>query len=317
MDKTIIAVFCYKRAAKLKASVEALLKNPECASMDIIFFSDGYRNEQDKPGVVATRAYIDTITGFGRVFKHFRKKNLTSAPNFYEGISYLCKCYDRFIVVEDDLIVTPNYIRYTLDALDYYKKHPAVFCVTGYCFPLSRKQYQYDSIIYDRFCSYGWATWSTKIQQVVWDSDKLKNRVATTPDFRRRLNREGWDLFRTLKKQLKGSISAWDILMQVHVAENELKVVYPTVSKVTNIGFDKESTNTFGVDYLKTVIDPGHKRNFNFCHPDTIAPELQQQLKKPYSLPALAVRKMANTVIGWYRIVETMRQSFNISRQPA
>jgi hypothetical protein len=297
MEKTIIALFCYKRAAKLKASVEALLKNPECASMDVIFFSDGYRGEKDKPGVLATRAYINSVTGFRNVYKHFRDKNLTSAPNFHEGINYLSKNYERFIAIEDDLIVTPNYIRYMLDGLDYYEKHPAVFCITGYCFPLTKKDYAYDSIIYNRFCSYGWASWSCKIQQVVWDSDELKQRIQSSPDFRTRLNREGLDLFRTLKKQLNGTISAWDILMQVHVAENELKVVYPVVSKVCNIGFDKESTNTFGVDYLKTETDKGDKRDFKFCHPDETDYSLQQQLKKPYSLPALAIRKLANTIL--------------------
>lgn len=297
MDKTIIALFCYKRAAKLKAVVEALLKNDECASHDVIFFSDGYKNEKDKPGVLATRAYINTVTGFKNVYKQFRETNLTSAPNFHEGIKYLCQNYDRFIVIEDDLVVTSNYIRYMLDGLDYYKNDHSVFCITGYCFPIIKNHYAYDSIIYNRFCSYGWATWSHKIKDVTWDHDKVTDMINTSPGFRKRLNNEGMDLFRTLKKQIAGSISAWDILMQVHVAENKLKVVYPVVSKVANIGFDEESTNTFGINYLKTITDDGKKRAFNFCRPDVIDSSLQQQLKRPYSFSALAVRKVINTLM--------------------
>ena len=63
------------------------------------------------------------------------------------------------------------------------------------------------------------------------------------------------DLFRMLKKQIDGTISTWDIQMQVHVARNKMKVVYPIISKGKNIGFDNESTNTFGIDYLQTPQD--------------------------------------------------------------
>jgi hypothetical protein len=69
------------------------------------------------------------------------------------------------------------------------------------------------------------------------------------------------------------------------------------LSKAHNIGFDNESTNTFGLDYLKTTTDPGDKRSFNFCPVDLIEPFLQKQLKKPYGLQALATRKIINTFI--------------------
>jgi hypothetical protein len=118
-----------------------------------------------------------------------------------------------------------------------------------------------------------------------------------TSRYKKKLNTEGMDLFRTLNKQVKGTISTWDIQMQVHVSEHNLRVVYPVVSKASNIGFDNESTNTFGIDYLKTTVDTGEKRSFNFCNADLIEPRIQKQLKKPYSLQALASRKIINTII--------------------
>jgi hypothetical protein len=298
MNKTIIAVFCYKRATKLKASVEALLKNPECSSMDIIFFSDGNKNENDQEGVLQTRAFINSITGFRNVYKHFRERNLSTGPNFELGLSYLCNNYDQFIAIEDDLVVSPNCIRYLLDALIYYKHQKSVFCITGFCFPLAVQNYPYDTVVYKRFCSYGWASWSERVRKVIWDKEELSNIIKNSPDFKKRLNNEGYDLHRMLMKQIKGEISTWDIQMQVHVAENRLKVIYPVVSKVANIGFDQESTNTFGVDYLKTPLDLGIKREFNFVDQDIIIPSLQKQLKKPYKFGALVTRKIVNTTIG-------------------
>lgn len=297
MEKTIIGVFCYKRAAKLKASMEALLQNPECANLEVIFFADGYKGEKDKQGVLETRAYIDTLTGFKNIHKHYRDKNFSTGPNFHTGLSYLSNNYDRFIIVEDDLVVTPNYIKYLLDGLDFYKNEKSVFCVTGFCFPLKINNYPYDSIVANRFCSYGWASWANRVKNVVWDKEGLQNIIKTSPDFKSRLNKEGMDLYRMVEKEINGTISTWDIQMQVYVSENRLKVIYPIISKGTNIGFDNESTNTFGIDYLQTPQDPGIKREFKFCGVDLIEPSLQKQLRKPYSLPVLATRKIINNMI--------------------
>lgn len=296
-NSIIVAVFCYKRAGKLKACVDALLKNPECPDMDIIFFSDGYKGEKDKEGVLEVRRYIDLLTGFRNVIKQFRPKNYSTGPNFEEGLKYLTNNYNQFIVVEDDLVVSPNYISYLMQSLEFYKEQKTIFCVTAFCFPLSLNNYPYDTIIYKRFCSYGWAGWSDRIKDVIWDHKELNKLISNSFDFKNRLNAEGYDLFRMLKKQIKGDISTWDIQMQVHVAENRLKVVYPVISKVNNIGFDTESTNTFGIDYLKTPLDTGVKRKFRFADENQIRPDLEKQIKKPYGLKALISRKIINTII--------------------
>ena len=296
MKTTIIAVFCYKRAAKLKRSMEALLKNPECATMDVVFFCDGNKGDADKEGVLATRAYVNSITGFKNVYRQFRERNLSTGPNFEQGIRWLCDNYERFIVVEDDLVVSPNYLRYMLDALDFYGADASVFSISGFCFPLNKKNYPYDTVIHTRFCCYGWASWSDRVSKVVWDKNIL-SQLLDRPGFKKELDKEGMDLSRILHKQISGRISTWDIQMQVQVMHGKMKVVYPVLSKGSNIGFDNESTNTFGVDYLKTIVDDGEQKAFRFIPSGKTEPFLQQQLRKPYSFPALAARKIINTFI--------------------
>ncbi len=297
MEKTIIAIFCYRRASKLKRCVEALLKNPECSSMDLIFFCDGYKGDHDKEGVLQSRTYIDSLSGFRNIYKQYRTINVSTGPNFQEGLLYLCQHYDQFIIIEDDLIVSPNYIRFMLDSLDMYRHQPSIFTVSGYCFPIKPGRYLYDSFVHSRFCCYGWASWSDRIREVIWDKSVLYHIMHDSPRFKRRLDTEGMDLYRTLNKQIHGRISTWDIQMQVHVSENGLKVIYPVVSKTYNIGFDEESTNTFGVDYLKTKPDSGVKRKFRLCDSHLESAELQRQMKKPYSFQSLAIRKLKNTMI--------------------
>lgn len=295
--KKIIGVFCYKRASKLKRCIDALLKNPECIDLDVVFFSDGCKGEHDRNGVLETRAYIDSVTGFKNVIKHYREKNISTGPNFITGLEFLTGNYDEFIIVEDDLVVSPNYIKYLTDALSFYRKEQSVFCITAYLYPVKVRNYAYDTIIYKRFCSYGWGGWSDRFKGVIWDKDQLQQLMDHSSGFKKRLNAEGYDLGRMIKKQISGKISTWDVQLQVHIAENRLKVVYPALSKVSNIGFDEESTNTFGLDYLKTQVDMGEQRTFNFCPADLIVKELQRELKKPYGLKALVKRKLINTLI--------------------
>jgi hypothetical protein len=302
----VIGVFCYKRASKLKRCIDALLQNPECKEMDIVFFSDGYKGEHDKKGVLETREYIDSITGFRSVIKKYRGRNYSTGPNFKDGLNYLCTHYDEFIVVEDDLIVSSNYVKYLLDALDYYRKDHSVFCVTGFVYPVEIGDYNYDTIVYQRFCSYGWAGWSNRFKDVVWKESDLNHMLQTKPGFKQRLNAEGYDLVRMLKKQIAGEISTWDVQLQVHVAENELKVIYPCLSKVNNIGFDNESTNTFGVNWMETPFDPGRQRVFSFCDSDVVVPSLQKQIRKPFSLPQLVKRKLINETI---RLTNQVKQA--------
>lgn len=136
-----------------------------------------------------------------------------------------------------------------------------------------------------------------RFKNVIWDNEELRQLMLTSPGFNKRLNAEGHDLVRMLVKQINGKISTWDIQMQVHVAENRLKVIYPILSKVSNIGFDEESTNTSGVNYLITPIDKGVKRVFKYCKSDYIVSNLQAQIKQPYSYGTLVVRKLRNEFI--------------------
>lgn len=298
MEKsTVIGIFCYNRVNKLQRCIDAVLTNPECAQMEIIFFSDGPKKGDDPSPIKEVRDYIDNLKGFKAVIKHYRKENLSTGPNFRTGLTFLANNYEQFIVVEDDLIVSANYIKYLLDALAFYKSDKSVFCVTAYVFPIKAADYNYDTIVYKRFCSYGWAGWSNRFGSVIWDEKELQQLMNTSAGFKNRLNAEGRDLVRLLKKQISGKISTWDIQMQTHVSENRLKVIYPTLSKVSNIGFDEESTNTSGVNYLVTPLDDGRKRSFRFSPSENVLPKLQAQIKAPYGYRTLVVRKLRNEFI--------------------
>ncbi len=290
--ETVIGIFCYKRTETLKATIHALLKNTECADMEAVFFCDGYKGEADKQDVLTTREYIKTVTGFKRKQILFREKNYNAGPNIYTALIYLTRHYQQFIIIEDDVVVTPNCIRFLLDALTFYKDDSSVFSITGYCFPLHKPNYPYDSVVHKRFCSYGWASWSDRVANVKWDTASLQHIVDTTQHLRRKLNRQGMDLYPMLRKQISNRLCTYDVQIQLYIALHNLHVIFPLVSKIDNRGFDAAATNKLGINYLKTPLDTSGKKVFRFCKTSQFDKELSRQLRSPYSLARLGIRKV-------------------------
>src|SRR4051812_4825294 len=112
--KIAIGVFCYNRVEKLSCCIAALLLNPECSDLEIIFFSDGWKGLEDRGGVHQVREYINGLTGFKNIIKCFRERNLTTGPNFKAGLEFMRANYDEFIIIEDDLLVSANYLKYLM-----------------------------------------------------------------------------------------------------------------------------------------------------------------------------------------------------------
>lgn len=102
-----IALFTYCRPWHTQKTVEALLANHESSETDLYIFSDAPKNEKAIEGVLNTRKYIHTITGFKNVHIIEREKNWGLANSLIDGISKIVNEYGKVIVVEDDIVASP------------------------------------------------------------------------------------------------------------------------------------------------------------------------------------------------------------------
>ena len=82
-----IALFCYRRIDVLEQTTEALKKNPEAKDSLLFIFSDGYKNEEDKQGVLEVREYIKKITGFKEIYIVEAQENKGLANSIIEGVT--------------------------------------------------------------------------------------------------------------------------------------------------------------------------------------------------------------------------------------
>ena len=79
---------------------------------------------------------LDEIGGFKSVTIFKSKVNKGLAESIIDGVSKIIKTHGKVIVLEDDLVVSKNFLNFMNEALDYYYKHPKVFSISGYSFNL-------------------------------------------------------------------------------------------------------------------------------------------------------------------------------------
>lgn len=256
-----IVLFVYKRLDVLTKSIESLKNNPQASYCDLHIFSDGPKGESDKAEVCRVRSFIKTVKGFKSVVIHESEVNKGLAKSIIEGVSKILEISDSVIVLEDDLVVSDNFLSFMNQALRCFAGDAKVFSVAGYTYPIELPDADY--YVTMRASSNGWGTWRDRWERVDW-------KVVDYPLLRQRRNRRdfnkmGSDLSRMLKRQMKGKINSWAIRWTFQQYREQTLTIYPTISKVINIGFGDGATHTRnGASRLWTKLDVSGKQVFDF-----------------------------------------------------
>jgi hypothetical protein len=213
-----------------------------------------------------------------------RDKNLGLANSIIRGVTDLCERYGRVIVLEDDLVLHPQFLAYMNESLEKYKDSPRVFSVTGFNYPVKMlrmpRHYRYTTYFSYRCHSWGWATWKDRYEKVdfeIRDLDVfLKDKKA-----QKLFNRGGDNLTDMLKLQMAGKIDSWAIRFCYAQFRNDAYCLYPVRSLVHNIGFDTDATHTKADNKLSEKLTDG---TLEFIYPDKIEvdPIIGDKFKKMF-----------------------------------
>jgi hypothetical protein len=246
-----IALFCFKRLDTLVLCIESLKSCPEAIHSDLIIFSDASRNDEEWQKVDEIRSYIKNINGFKSIRIIQRQQNFGVDYNIIKGIQQMSEEYDRFIVVEDDLIFSNQFLRFLNSGLNHFKSFEKVLTLSAFNFVKIPKNYIWDCYFAGRSNPWGWATWSNKIKEVDWDL-ALKNNFLSNKVEIRTFNKWGSDRSRMLKRTLKGEIRAWDILLEYYQFKKGLVTAFSSKNMVINNGFNRvDASNTTGYNRFK------------------------------------------------------------------
>lgn len=240
-------LFGYNRPDHMRQTLDYLAQADGAVKSPLWIFCDGPKPGTDPAQVEAVRALAHDpqwVRKFASVKVAAAAHNKGLARSIISGVSAVMDEAGRAIVVEDDVLVAPDFLRFMNDCLEFYKDDQSVGSITGFS-PLTEAPsgYTHDIMALPRNCSHGWATWANRWQQVDWEA-RDATKLARAPALRRRFNAAGNDRFGRLQRQLAGKIDSWSIRFGLWQTLAHRHTIYPVDNRVQNIGYDGSGVHT-------------------------------------------------------------------------
>ncbi|GAB3032322.1 glycosyltransferase family protein [Spirosoma pulveris] len=288
-----VVLFAFKRPHELKQTLAALMANRLASETDLYVFVDGPRCDDEVAKVKLVQAVVDTISGFKSVQRIYSETNIGCANSIIAGVTQVLTRHPAVIVLEDDIVTTPNFLEFMNQSLAQYAENADVFSVGGYTFPFKRPAgYTADGYFFQRTCAWGWAIWADRWQQVDWELTDF-DEFMSSPEARKQFNAGGSDRVRMLKRAKNLAIDAWDIRLCYNEFSLGGYTIYPTVSKTINIGVDSpDSTTEVVYDRYKPVLDNGEQQHFILPQQVQVHPDYGRQFRWKFSIPVRVYNKL-------------------------
>lgn len=256
-----VVLFVYNRPKHLQLTVEYLLRNHLAEESELIVYSDGARDELDDEKVRLVRSYLTKISGFKKIYIIKRERNYGLSDNIIKGISEVINEYKKIIVLEDDLITSPQFLKFMNLALNFYYHHKKVWHISGWNYPIEKSDLG-DVFFWRGMNCNGWGTWQDRWKYYLKDPDEYINKFSKRDI--RTFNLDGANnFFSQIIKNKKGKINTWAIFWYATIYSHDGLCVNPSVSYVKNIGFDGSGVNCGYNKYFETSLNIKQIINFD------------------------------------------------------
>lgn len=244
MNLSPILLFVYNRPAHTRRCIESLSRNLLAVESELFIYADGAKDQTVSDEVEEVRQYIRSIQGFKKVTLIERNENWGLARNIIDGVSTQVQKYGKVIVLEDDLVVAPHFLRFMNDALETYQDEPKVGHIQA-C------DFTQDASLPDTFLikwtgSWGWATWERAWKHFNPNGKELlqeleARKLTYTFDFNGK-----YGFTRMLRRQIEGKNNSWAIRWNASLFLKDILSLNVGRSLVQNEGFDGSGTNCGG-----------------------------------------------------------------------
>lgn len=292
-----IVLFVYNRPEHTRRTLDALAANPLADESDLIIYADGPKKPEHAATIEQARAVARTASGFKSVTMIERDSNLGLANSIISGVTEVCKAKGKVIVIEDDLIVAPQFLTFLNRGLDRYENEPNVFQVSGYMFPIEFDKTEPSFL--PLTTTWGWATWKR-----AWDAFEPSlshiGELEKDGSLRRRFDLNGsYQFFDMAKRQQRAIVDSWGIRWYMTVFFLGGLVLYPGRSFVKNIGAD--GSGTHGVLPRQFHKRPSDGSKFSFdAMPAVIQVDGERMQAVEYFLRSMQPTRVRR-IIGWLR----------------
>lgn len=295
-----IVIFAFNRPSALQRLFDSLSRCTHFGESTIYIYIDGARNERDKaPLEEVSRISREFLAAHAQAPSNLHSSTINKGlgASVIAGVSEVIERHKKVIVLEDDLICTPNFLAYMNQALDFYEHDARMFSVCGYGLKIRRpKGYTSDFYLSGRSSSWGWATWQDRWQTIDWEVSDWETFKADKKA-RKSFNTNGSDLFSMLRDYMEGKNKSWAIRFCYNQFKQGRYALTPFESKISNEGFGADATNCkSNYSRFKTTIDQSGSESFAFSHDLQPHPRIKTQCYNYHSLAIRIYSKLRNLI---------------------
>jgi len=295
-----IVLFVYNRLWHTQQTIEALQNNELALESELFIYADGAKNEQSYNQVSEVRRYIREVDGFKKITIIEREKNWGLANSIIDGVTAAVNKYGRVIVLEDDLITSPFFLRYMNEALEFYKDEENVMHISGWNYPTEFAS-DNDVFLYRVMDCWGWGTW--KESWINFEKDTKKLISSFTRKDIHRFNLEGhnnvWN--QVLLNKYK-RINTWAIYWYGSIFNKQGLCLNPVKSFVRNIGHDGSGTHCDDDSYKDNmVLNTSSRMEFvaNIEEDSEMVIQIKRYFKTQYKhIIVRLINKLSRVTIG-------------------
>ncbi|MBK8227374.1 MAG: hypothetical protein IPK70_09405 [Flavobacteriales bacterium] len=252
MSTAPVIVFAYNRPVLLREALRTLAANDIAAASDLHIFCDGPKPGAPPAGVSA----IDEVRAVAHGAQGFRSVTVIEAPtnkglarSVIDGVTRIIAVHGRAIIVEDDVVLSPHFLRFMNEALDAYADDGRVFGIGAwnYFAPEERIQRNFFLRYPD---SQAWATWKRAWDRFEPDGKALLDHLERTGKLKAFDGDGRVEIYsEMLRAQVEGHIDSWAIRWTASCIAAGGLCYYPRVSLLRNKGIGHGGTHETGNDH--------------------------------------------------------------------
>jgi hypothetical protein len=217
-------------------------------------YIDGPKNEYDRQQQLEIMKELSSVD-WADICIIRRKESHGLARSITMAVSETLEESESVIVLEDDCVPRKGFKKYMETMLHGYMGHKEVSSICGYSYPCyDPNELTNEFVSLDRFCPWGWATWSHKWRNFIHDLREIITQLECND---LEVSKLGKDIesYCHDSRFLNQKMDIWSlnwILSQYLIGG---KSIYPKRTLIENVGFDGSGVHSTVTDKFNIFDD--------------------------------------------------------------
>jgi len=207
----------------------------------IVMYRNLVRLQRTLKKIKEVRQIANSENRFHKVIVREQPKNKGLSSSIIDGVTEVINEHYSVIVLEDDIVTSPYFLKYMNDALNFYRNDERVASVHAYTYPVDQSL-PGTFFIRGADC-WGWATWQRCWQHFNRDGSWLLSELWNQKLINIFNYNGAFRYTSMLEDQIRGTNDSWAVLWHASVFLQNKLTLYPGQSLVQNIGNDSSGVH--------------------------------------------------------------------------